>query len=325
MRPRHAASLDLSVVIPVFNSEELIPLTLDACRAFLDASGLDYEVICVNDGSADGSWAVLQRQVALHPRLVALDLLRNYGQHTAVLCGLAEAKGSLIVTLDDDLQNPPAEMEHLLAAAAEGHDAVFGAYRRKEHGWVRRQGSRIVDRVNTRVFRKPGGLVLSNFRLLRRDVVDRILAHHTHHPYINGLAVLYAKSPINVVVEHRARGSGKSGYDLRKLAGLLAAILFNYSSYPLRVVSAAGLVAATGAFVLGGYFLVRGLFGATSVPGWASVAVMLAFFNGLSLLLLGMLGEHTLRILQQLSRSPPFHVVAVARHDGTEPSENRAR
>jgi glycosyltransferase involved in cell wall biosynthesis len=313
--PRPGPRPLLSIVIPVFNSEGLIEMTLSGCRRYLDATDVDYEILCVNDGSSDGSWEALCRQVESCPRLIAIDLLRNYGQHAAVLCGLGHSRGEMVVTLDDDLQNPPEEIAHLLAAAARGHDAVFGAYRRKAHGWVRRLGSRLLDRVNTRIFRKPSGLLLTNFRLLRRDVVERILSHRTCFPYINGLAVLYARNPTNVAVAHRARAAGRSGYDARRIAEVLGHILFSYSSYPLRFVSGVGVVAAVVSFTLGAYFLVRGLLAETTVPGWASIAVLLAFFNGLSLLMLGMLGEYTLRILTQVGGGAPFHVVEVARHD----------
>lgn len=305
---------EYSAVIPVYNSEGIVAETIEACVAFFEREALAFEVVAVNDGSSDGSWDVLRACVRKHPQVVAIDLLRNYGQHTAVLCGFEHARGRRIVTLDDDLQNPPDEIAHLIAAAQRGHDVVFGAYRQKRHGRVRRVGSRVVDAINTRVFRKPADLTLTNFRLLDRDVVRRILAHRTQHPYVNGLAVLYARSAANAPVEHRPRRVGVSNYGPLQILELVTRILFNYSSYPLRLVSGVGLAASVASFVLAGYFLIRALAAETTVPGWASVVVMLSFFNGLSLLVLGMLGEYTIRILQQVSQQTPYHVAEVARH-----------
>jgi glycosyltransferase involved in cell wall biosynthesis len=271
--------------------------------------------VAVNDGSRDGSWKVLEDCAERFPHLVLIDLLRNYGQHTAVLCGLEHSRGDFIVTLDDDMQNPPGEIIHLIATAKQGHDVVFGSYRRKRHGWVRRLGSTLVNAINTRIFRKPPDLLLTNFRLLERRVVERILAHRTQHPYINGLSVLYARNPANVSVEHRPREVGTSNYSLLKIVELVMRILFGYSSYPLRLVSGLGLGFSLCSFLLGTYFLLRALLAETSVPGWASVVVMVSFFNGLSLALLGMLGEYTVRILHAVTLGPVYHVAEVRRRD----------
>jgi glycosyltransferase involved in cell wall biosynthesis len=304
-----------SVVIPVYNSSEVVGETIDACVAYCERKGLSYELILVNDGSRDDSWQVLSRKFAEHPRLAAINLLRNYGQHTAVLAGLQYSRGEYVVTLDDDLQNPPEEIDRLIAQAETGHDVVFGRFRRKRHSPLRRLGSQIVNAINRRVFDKPRDLVLTNFRLLHRRVVDRIVAHKTLYPYINGLALMYAQRPANVEVEHRRRAAGRSTYGLVKIIELVMRILFNYSSYPLRMASMLGIVVAVMSFFLAGYFFLHGLFVGTSVPGWASVAVMLSFFNGLSLLLLAMLGEYMIRILQQVSHIENYHVVEVLRRE----------
>lgn len=308
-------SLRYSVVIPVFNSESLVERTIEACCAFLEGLKSTYEIVLVDDGSTDGSWNVLRRAVVGRPHIVAVKLLKNYGQHTAVLCGLAHSRGGRVVTLDDDLQNPPEEIEHLIKAADDGHDVVFGRFKHKRHSLTRRLGSSLVNLINTRIFRKPRGLALTNFRLLERPVVERILAHKTHYPYVNGLAVLYAENPTNVAVEHRPRAEGESNYSFVRILELVMRILFNYSSFPLRLVSLVGIMIAAASFILAAYFLAHALAVGTAVPGWASVAVMLSFFNGVSLLLLGMLGEYVTRILDQVSHAEAYTVVRIVRHE----------
>lgn len=298
-------------MIPVFNSEAIVGSTIDACRRFFEDNGLSYEIVAVNDGSLDRSWDVLKSRADAVPRMIAVNLLRNYGQHTAVLCGLRLSRGNRVVTIDDDLQNPPEEIARLIEMGDQGHDLVFGLPRLKRHHRFRRWGSRIVNALNRRVFDKPRDLVLTNFRLIDRVVVERILAHRTHDPYINGLAVLYAHAPVNVPVDHRPREAGSSNYGVFQIAAVVSRILFNYSSYPLRAVSFLGLVVAGVSFVLAGYFFVRGLIFEPTVPGWASVAFLLAFFNGVSLLLLGMLGEYLLRILRHVSQEHPYHVLEI--------------
>jgi glycosyltransferase involved in cell wall biosynthesis len=298
-------------VIPVFEAVRHVERTIDASTTFGEHSGLSFEIVLVNDGSRDGSWEVLRARARRDPRVVAIDLLHNYGQHAAVLCGLAHARGRRVATLDDDLQNPPDQIALLLAAADRGADVVFGRPRVKRHGLVRRVGSRLVDRLNTVLFAKPPDLVLTNFRLLDRAVVDRILGHHIGWPYVNGLAVLYARRPVNVTVEHSARVDGRSSYGVRRTLALLGRILFGYSAAPLRLVSLTGIAAALASFGLGSFFLVKALWVGTSVPGWASVMVLLSFLNGITLLLLGMLGEYAVRLVRHAGGVDRFHVAEV--------------
>lgn len=303
-----------SVVIPVYNSASIVGSTIDACLDTFRAIGDPFEILLVNDGSSDRSWEVLCNRVARHRELIAIDLLQNRGQHTALLCGLRHASGEWIITLDDDLQNPPQECQQLISKAEQGHDLVFGRFHTKRHSLIRRLGSRVVDAINTRVFRKPAEIVLTNFRIIHRRVVERMLSYRTLEPYINGLAVMHAQRPANVLVAHEERRSGESGYDAAKLGELLGRILFNYSALPLRWVSSLGMAVALVGFCLASYFLLRGLLQQTQVSGWASVAVMLAFFNGVSLLILGILGEYLVRVLDHVSRSEEYHVVRIVRH-----------
>lgn len=302
-----------SAVIPVFNSAGIVSETIDACIRVFEQQRLPYELILVDDGSIDESWDVLRRAAAAHPSVIAVRLLRNYGQHSAVHCGLALSKGNAVIVLDDDMQNDPQEIIHLIGGAATGADVVFAKFRKKRHSLLRRFGSWVINHVNTSVFRKPRGLVLTNFKLMDRRVVDRILAHRNPFPYVNGLAVLYARHPINVVVEHRERSVGSSNYGVVKLAELISRILFNYSAFPLRLLTFGGMALAALSLCFAAYVLLKALLIGTSVPGWASIIVMLAFFNGTMLLVLGVIGEYLIRVLNQISMSEPYHVVEIER------------
>lgn len=304
-----------SAVIPVYNSAGVVGATIAACAEFFTRQGLTYEIVAVDDGSRDGSWDVLQSCVAADPHVVTVRLLRNYGQHSAVHCGLVMSRGEYVVVLDDDMQNPPEEIIHLLRAAEGGADVVFGKFARKRHSFTRRIGSWLTNHINTAVFDKPADLVLTNFKLIHRRVVDRMLAHRTHFPYVNGLAVLYARKPVNVVVEHRERTVGQSNYRLLPILKLLARILFNYSAFPLRLLTLIGMIVALFSFCIAVYVFAKALFVGTSVPGWASVAFMLAFFNGITLLVLGVVGEYVVRILTETNRADPYHVVETSRAD----------
>ena len=304
-----------SVVIPVFNSEAIVGATIERTCAFFDEHDLDLELILVNDGSRDRSWQTIAEHAARDPRIVAIDLLRNSGQHTANYCGIRHATGDFVVTMDDDLQNPPEEIVHLIAKAAAGHDLVMGRFRQKRHSLFRRWGSGMILLINRRIFHQPHDLVASNFRLIRRDVVDRICAYRTTFPYITGLALMFAHSPANVDVEHHPRTVGQSNYDLLRIARLVMRILFSYSSFPLRLVAMTGIVIAASSFVLGSFYIVKNLFGNVEVAGWTTLVVLLSFFNGVTLLILGMLGEYVIRLLQQTSTDSGYHVRQIVSRD----------
>jgi len=307
--------LKYSVVIPVFNSEAIVGDTIDRTRAFFDEHELDFELILVNDGSRDRSWDTIAAKAREDARIIAIDLLRNSGQHTANYCGIQHATGDYLVTMDDDLQNPPEEIVHLIAKAAEGHDLVMGRFKQKRHSLFRRWGSKLILTINRRIFHQPADLVASNFRLIRRDVLDRIRAYRTTFPYITGMALMFAHSPANVDVEHHPRAVGQSNYSLLRIARLVMRILFSYSSFPLRFVATLGIVIAASSFALGSFYIVKNLFGNVAVAGWTTLVVLLSFFNGVTLTILGMLGEYVIRLLQQTSTDSGYHVRRIVSRD----------
>ena len=162
--------------------------------------------------------------------------------------------------------------------------------------------------INSHIFFQHKGLVLSNFRIIRRDVVDRICAYKTSYPYITGLVMMFCSRPANVLVEHKERPVGKSNYNIKIIIKLVMRILFNYSSYPLRLVTIFGLIISAASFILGAYYLCRGLLSPAAIPGWTTLVVLVSFFNGITLLLLGMLGEYLVRLINQTSWSMPYHI-----------------
>jgi glycosyltransferase involved in cell wall biosynthesis len=306
-----------SVVIPVFNSEGIVGTTIDRTVAFFRRLALRFEVLCVNDGSDDASWEVLEGKAAEYPEVMAIDLLRNYGQHNAVLCGLRRTRGDWVVTIDDDLQNPPEEIIHFMRRADEGgYDVVFGRFRRKQASGTRRLGTRAIEMINRRVFGQPPDLTVSNFRLLRRDVVDRICEDRSATPYITGLALLYSHKPGNASVAHAPRAEGQSNYSPVRIARLVVTILFSYSAFPLRLFAVIGFVVALVAVVTGSVYLAMGLTGNTRVEGWTSLIVVTAFLGGVTIAMLSMLGEYLVRALNQTSQRQPYHIARTIGVDG---------
>jgi glycosyltransferase involved in cell wall biosynthesis len=298
-----------SVVVPVYNSAEVVGETVDRIVETFEQEGLEFELVLVNDGSTDTSWDVIADKARTHEHVIALKLLKNYGQHNANLAGLRESTGDYVITMDDDLQNPPDQVRILIDKALEGHDVVFGQFETKQAAGYRRMGSKLIGLINRRVFSQPPDLVVSNFRILRRDVVDRICASRTQYPYITGQALLYSNSPANATVRHEPRLVGRSTYSTIRILRLVLTILFSYSVFPLRLAAAFGFVVASASFVLGGVYLLHGWVADTRVPGWTTLVVLLATFNGVTIMLLSMLGEYVVRTLHTVSATDTYHVV----------------
>ena len=297
-----------SVVIPVFNSEKLISQNVEKIRAQFIMLCLPFEIILVNDGSRDNSWGVISNLARDFPEVIAIDLLKNYGQHKANLCGFCESRGDYVITMDDDLQNPPEELPKLIAAARNGHDLVIGKFENKRHPLFRRVGSKFIGWMNRKIFEVPDQLTLSNYRIIRREVVDRVCKDGAIDPYIPGLLLKYSCNRANVSILHMPRAEGKSNYTLRKIIRLVAAILFVHSAYPLRISAAIGFAVAGLSFIMSLYFLINSLFSDNSLPGWTSLAVLMAFFNGFLILLISVIGEYVMRILREVGNNSSYQV-----------------
>jgi glycosyltransferase involved in cell wall biosynthesis len=306
--PADPADFTYSIVIRVYNSAGVVATTIDRTIEVFEGAGLSYQIVLVNDGSRDRSWDVIAERARTSPHVVAINLLRNYGQHHANIAGMRESTGDYVITMDDDLQNPPDQALLLIAEAMHGHDVVFGRFEQKQAVGYRRLGSRLISLLNRRIFGQPPGLAVSNFRILRRDVVERICESRTAHPYITGQALMYAGNVADVVVRHDPRTVGTSNYGMRGIARLVLAILFSYSVFPLRAAAGAGFVVAFGSFLLGAFYLVRSLFVQTHVEGWTTIAVLLAVLNGVVIMLLSMLGEYVVRTLNAVSAVNTYHV-----------------
>ena len=297
-----------SIVIPVFNSEEVVGTTVDQVLSVFTDRALRHEVILVNDGSRDRSWDVIAEKARTTSNVIALDMLRNYGQHHANLAGLRESTGDFVITMDDDLQNPPDQALLLIDEAMTGKDVVFGRFDRKQATLYRRLGSRLIRMLNRRIFGQPEWLEVSNYRVLRRDVVDRICATRTAHPYITGQALLYCRNPSHVTVRHDPRPVGESNYSVIRILRLVLTILFSYSLFPLRLAAAVGFAISALSMLLGAFYLTRGLLGDSDVEGWTTLVVLLAIFNGFTIALLCILGEYVIRTLNAVSSDESYHV-----------------
>lgn len=308
----------VSVVIPVYRSAGTLPELVRRLSEVFERLGIVYELVFVEDGSPDNSWDVLCRLRAEEPdRIVAVRLMRNFGQHNALMCGFRHARGDLVVTMDDDLQNPPEEIPKLLAAMEDSDiDLVYGVYERKQHRAWQNAGSAIVQAFHKWVFRTR--VPISSFRIMRRELVESIFCYSLNFTFVDGLLAWNTTRIAGVQVEHHLRANGRSGYSLWKLVPHAINIFTNFSLLPLQLVSLAGFLAALGGFGAGAYYLAQYLFAQIAVPGYASTIIAILVLGGLQLLALGILGEYLGRVHLNINRKPQYTIRSVL----TEPSHD---
>ena len=241
------SAAQLSVVVPVYNEEAGLPALFDRLYPALDALGVPYEVIFINDGSRDRSAAMLKDQFAARPDVTRVILFNaNFGQHLAILAGFARVRGERIVTLDADLQNPPEEIGKLLAAMDAGADYVGGVRRNRGDAWWRRTASRLMNRLRERITRirmTDQGCML---RAYSRDIVDAVAAAREVSVYIPALAYTFAHHPTEIDVEHEERAAGESKYSLYRLIRLNFDLVTGFSLVPLQLFSVLGMLVAFG-------------------------------------------------------------------------------
>jgi len=305
-----APSVDLSVVIPVYNSAEILAELVARLTPVLDAVAPASEIVLVNDGSRDSSWTVIGELARTHRRVRGLDLMRNYGQHNALLCGIRAAAGSRIVTMDDDLQNPPEEIPKLLAALAPHVDVVYGTPEREQHGLLRDLASRITKSVLKGTLGAGAATApdVSAFRLFRAEL--RRAFDRYENPYVSiDVLLTWATSRFAAVtVRHAPRQAGRSNYTLRMLVRHAFNMLTGFSVRPLKLASLIGFGATL--FGLGvlawvvGRYLIQG----NPVPGFPFLASVIAIFSGAQLFTLGIIGEYLARMHFQMMSRPVYAV-----------------
>lgn len=301
--------MDISVVIPVYGSEDCVDELARRLTAALDAIGGDWEVILVDDDSPDAVFERIEAIAARDPRFRGIQLMRNQGQAIATLCGLERARGDVIVTMDDDLQQPPEDIHKLVGPVREGQaDCVMGRFHRKHHSGYRNLGSRLIRAFNRRTYRLPEDTYLSPFRAMSRDLVARMLEFRVARPAIAQLIFLSTRRVTNVEVSHGPRFAGESNYGMVRSLRLALDHFINASNLPLRFITVLGLVSCLLAFALGCWVLFRALFIGNAAPGWASVMVVQSFLFGILLLGIGVASEYIARILTETRTPRSFRV-----------------
>jgi undecaprenyl-phosphate 4-deoxy-4-formamido-L-arabinose transferase len=303
----------VSVVIPVYNEEEVLPALFARLYPALDALGCAYEVVFVNDGSSDRSAALLREQFQRRPECTRVILFNgNFGQHMAIMAGFEHCRGERVVTLDADLQNPPEEIAKLLARMDEGHDYVGSIRRVRQDAAWRRWASSAMNRVRERITHirmTDQGCML---RAYDRAIVDAVRASREVSTYIPALAYSFSRNPTEVEVEHEERHAGESKYSLYKLVRLNFDLVTGFSVLPLQLFSLFGMLVALVAVAVYVVVIVqRMLMGGDWLWILWDRDILEFFLIGMLLFGLGITGEYVGRIYQQVRERPRYLVQAI--------------
>lgn len=286
----------LSVVIPVFNGEQSIPILISRLEPVLSSLTDEYEVILVNDGSRDNSWETICQLAQSHSWVRGINLMRNYGQHNALLSGIREASHDIVVTMDDDLQHPPEEIPRLLSKLNEGYDVVYGTPQRERHGLWRDLASQITKLALQTAMGVDVARSVSAFRVFRTQLRDAFAAYSGPFVSIDVLLTWGTTRFAAVRVRHDNRTLGVSNYTFGKLVTHAINMATGFSTVPLQLASWLGFAftffgAAVLVYVVGRYIVLG-----HSVPGFPFLASVITIFSGVQLFVIGIFGEYLARI-----------------------------
>jgi glycosyltransferase involved in cell wall biosynthesis len=309
-----ALSPALSIVVPVYNGARSVPVLVRALRLLEIEGGM--EIVLVNDCSPDDSLAVC-KALAAEPGvpIVVVNLSRNFGEHNAVMAGLAQARGAYAITMDDDLQNPPEEVQRLFEHTRDGgFDVVYTYYEAKKHAAWRNLGSAFTNWCADQVIDKPKGLYLSSFRCVSAFVRERVVSSYDGpYPYIDGLIFQVTQNVGRLQVGHLPRADGRSNYTLRRLIRLWLSMFLNFSVMPLRMATffgfGFGALGAAGAVIT----IVEAIISERSPHGWASLMTAVLVLAGVQLVVVGLIGEYLGRMFLAVNRKPQYLVREVFR------------
>jgi glycosyltransferase involved in cell wall biosynthesis len=305
----------VSIVIPVFNAEKTLRPLVEALAAVPELQPL--EVVFVNDASRDRSWEVICQLAAAHRWIRGINLSRNYGQHNALLCGIRVASHEIIVTMDDDLQNPPEEVPRMLAKLNEGYDVVYGTPLTESHGFLRNAASRITKIALKSAMGAATARNVSAFRVFRAHLRDAFEKYSGPYISIDVLLTWGTERFAAIRVVNRPRTAGASNYTVRKLIVHALNMVTGFSTVPLQIASILGFVLTLfGAMVLV-YVLLRYLIQGTTMPGFPFLASIISVFSGAQLFALGILGEYIARMHSRSMDKPSYAVRATTEEHRT--------
>lgn len=309
----------VSFVIPCFRSEVTLEHVVTEIRETMKAlTDYCYEIVLVNDCSPDNTLQVIEGLCKKYDNITGVSLVKNFGQHAALMAGFRHVTGDIIVCLDDDGQTPADEVGKFLAEIKAGRDVVYAKYTNKQHTAFRNFGSKVNEIMTRFMLGKPKELYISSYFAAKRFVIDEVVRYRNCYPYVIGLVLRTTKNIGNVEVTHRQREVGCSGYTLKALFALWFNGFTAFSIQPLRFATLIGVLCAGSGFLYGIYTIIKRLFIPDVPMGFSSLMSVLVFIGGMIMLMLGLIGEYIGRIYISLNNSPQYVIREIIRQKESE-------
>jgi dolichol-phosphate mannosyltransferase len=299
---------EISVVSPVYCCADCLGALCERIESALGSIGVSHEIVLVDDASPDGAWPVMRELAASDPRIKAVGLSRNFGQHAAIAAGLEHARGRWLIVMDCDLQDRPEEIAGLYAKAQEGYDIVFAEREARQDGWLKRTSSRAFIALLNWLSGADYDYRTANFGIYSRAVIDAVRSMGDRARFFPVMVRWTGFRRASIPVQHDARGNGGSSYTLKKLVKLGLDTMLSYSDKPLRLVATAGIVISLIALVMTGFSLYRYLHGDVTVAGYTSLIASMWLLAGVMLFCMGIIGLYVGRVFESVKSRPMFIV-----------------
>lgn len=297
----------ISFVIPCYRSQETIEHVVEEIESTMKTmKEYNHEIILVNDSSPDQTFQVIRKICARNKNCVGIDFAKNFGQHSALMAGIRHAKGDIVVCLDDDGQTPANEVGKLLDKLKEGSDVVYAKYESKKHSAFRNFGSKVNEQMARALIGKPKELYVSSYFAVKRFVINDMIRYENSYPYVIGLVLRATDNISNVMVNHREREIGTSGYTLKKLFGLWFNGFTAFSVKPLRLATVAGFGTAIAGFIYGLYTIIKRLLIPDIPAGYSATMAVILFIGGMLMIMLGLVGEYVGRLYISVNNAPQY-------------------
>ena len=298
--------MDLSIVIPVYNSEEILENLIEKIKIninFVDT----FELILVNDNSKDNSWQKIVELKKTNDFIVGINLMKNFSQHNAIMAGLNHTSGEVVIMMDDDLQHDPKYINVIFDKVKyNGFDVCYTNFKNKQHEKWKNLGSQFNDIMVNHLIKKPKELYLSPFKGISKQVKDLIIDYNGPYPYIDGLILSVTNKITSINIEHNVRFSGQGNYTLSKSITLWSKMATGFSISPLRFATYFGLLVSLFSFLLLILFVIQKFTYNAMPDGWTTIVVLILFFGGVQLFSIGIIGEYIGRTYLNINKKAQY-------------------
>jgi polyisoprenyl-phosphate glycosyltransferase len=308
---QETARPDLSIVIPIYNEEDNLPRLYERLTATLDPTGPTYEIVFVDDGSQDRSLEHLRALAANDPRILVVELARNFGHQVAISAGLDHSRGQGVIVMDADLQDPPEVLPEFIAKWREGYDVVYAVREQRKEGWIKRTAYAAFYRLLQRVANIEIPLDAGDFCIMDRRVVDVLSGMPERNRFVRGIRSWVGLNQVGLAYERRARHAGRPKYTFTRLVYLALDGLVSFSYVPLRAITMLGFGVSLLSIVLAVFYAIQKLTIGLNPPGFATLIVALFFLSGIQLITMGVIGEYIGRIFEEVKQRPLYVVRGV--------------